>query len=194
MELASLADSTSDSVQSPTSKDCDYYDGLPQYTTLQSEGSSNLSLNGIEHKPIRNGIDYKSNGLDHKPNGKDHDNHDQKMEANSAQESVWFSNLFRIKLFGGSSRGADRRKRIQSIMKSINSVNTHVPEYPADYGSACCRINRRHMMEYTLFVIGILVVAAICLSPVPLYYTAPVPPNPDTFREESDAIKNCQVS
>jgi len=191
MELAAFADSTSDSVQSPTSKD--YYDGLPQYSTLQSEGSSDLPLNGIEHKPIRNGIDHKSNGLDHKPNGKNHDNYNQKMDANSAQQSVWFGNLLRIKLFSGSSRGADRRKRIQSIMKSINSVDTHVPEYPADDGSSCCRINR-HMMEYTLFVTGILVVAAICLTPVPLYYTAPVPPKPDTFSEESDAIKNCQVS
>ena len=202
MELPSLADSKSESVKSPTSKDYDSSDGLLKYSTLQSEGSNDLSFD-VEFKPINhesNGIDHKSNGLDHEPNGLDHEpnglDHEpneifhQKDEKNSAQQNISFTNFFKTKLFGGNSKEAERNKRIQCIMKSINSVNTNVPEYPADDGSSCCRINRK-VKEYTLLIVGILIVAAACLSPVPLHYTAPTPIDVTDFTSFSDSVKNC---
>ncbi|XP_065891156.1 uncharacterized protein [Dysidea avara] len=184
----SFLDSTSESVKSATSKDYDSSDGLLKYSTLQSEGSNDLSFNDVELKPVVNNIDHKSNGLDHEPNEIFH----QKDEKNSAQQNICFRNFFRTKLFGGNSKGAERKKRIQCIMKSINSVNTNVPEYPADDGSSCCRINH-NVKEYILLIIGILMVAAACLSPVPLHYAAPIPPHPDDFGDFSDSIKNCHL-
>ena len=216
MELSSLADSTSESVKSPTSKDYDSSDGLPKYstlqsecTTLQSESSNDLPFHDVELKPVvnnidhesngidhkSNGIDHKSNGIDHKSNGLDHEPNEifhQKDEKKFAQQNICFRNFFRTKLFGGDSKGAKRKKRIRCIMKSINSVETNMPEYPADDGSSCCRINR-NVKEYTLLIIGILMVAAACLSPAPLHYTAPIPPHPEDYGHFSDSIKNCHL-
>ncbi|XP_065891161.1 uncharacterized protein [Dysidea avara] len=196
MELSSLADSTSESVKS---QDYDSSDGLPrsstlqsECTTLQSESSNDLPFNDVELKPVVNSIDHKLNGIDYKSNGLDHEPNEIKDEENSAQQNICFRNFFKTKVFGGNSKGAERKRRIQCILKSINGVDTNVPEYPADDGSSCYRTNR-NVKEYTLLIIGILMVAAACLSPVPLHYTAPIPPNPEEFTPLSDSIKYCHL-
>lgn len=181
MELGSVVDSTAESVIDHNSSD-----GLPQYSTLQSERSSDLiyTSNGIVGEPIEN--NFKS---DHKMNGLESNEIylRQENEQTSATKSGCCRNFFRI----SHSRHSERKQRIRSILKSINSVSTNVPEYSAD-DSYHCRINR-NVVEYILLVIGILLVTVACLSPAPVYYTAAMPPKPSQFRAQSDAIKSCQL-
>jgi len=112
----------------------------------------------------------------------------QPLDDNQSDRQNWgVRSFFKTLCFSGRSKKAERQKRIQKILLSINSIEGNLNYIPGENCKSRCN---KKMIEIIFLGIAILIVAAIFMIPVPLYYSEP--PHSEIDENMSNFFKTCQ--
>ena len=88
--------------------------------------------------------------------------------------------------FRESKKKAERQQRIRKILISINGIEANLNNLPDDGRFRCSKT----IFEIFLLVLAIIIVVAVFMVPVVLYYTGP--PFPELDQSMIEYFKTCQ--
>lgn len=143
---------------------------------LSDDGTINeklaYSTNGVNH--VQNGSRLPSIADDvPTQNGQSSDknqptNDDEIIDDHQKRNVRRFYKQLKSICFPRSCKKAERQQRIEKLMVSINSIETNLNNVPTD----TCKY-RNTVIELSLFGIAVLIVVAVFMIPVILYYAGP---------------------